>query len=733
MCIGTIGARLRKTVAGSRGLSAVAEWRFVVFRAFPGLHGWWCRHMSPLFHPEWRERCATRQSSGDALPWSEHILLVSHFADGTGAPLLLLNIARGFREAGFNPHVVLLRDGPLHGEFARYGSVDVVFDETEFAAVLDRLADCAITRAYLNTTVSGAYAGFLRQRGLDVVTLVHELAGVVQEMGLTEAARTVLEESSRIVVPSSLVVRSWKTIGLEFPADRTVVMPQPDFTDGLHRLEGADRASARSALRRKLGLPDDAIIVLGCGYLEYRKAPDTFFRVAKRVCERCPGVCFAWVGDCGAEDYRRGISALAAESRGRTFLLPYQKLDGIMNGADVFFLSSRNDPFPLVALMSARCGLPVVHCRTATGVADLFGTIPGCSAETHDDLLFAGLLEALVSDERMRSGAGKACCEAYAMKMPAFRDYVFELLRMSPRTPLPTVSCVIPNYNYAKFLRGRIESVACQTYRVDELIVLDDNSTDDSDVVIRELVREYGSRFPAGIRYVRNTVNAGVFRQWKRGAGQARGDIVWIAEADDGCSELLVSRLVHAFRHDSGVRIAYAQSALMDADGTFYRTDFLSHTNDISPELWRESWILPERTFVNRALAIRNVIPNASGALISRAAILALPEGLFAFKAAGDWFAYLEMLRAGSVAFWPESLNHYRRHRQSVIAKNHQTVTDEMMEIHLMTMRRYRLSDGTRRRMSEEYSVNCHVLGTDKRPIDYGITQTPGKENDHVI
>ena len=51
----------------------------------------------------------------------------------------------------------------------------------------------------------------------------------------------------------------------------------------------------------------------------------------------------------------------------------------------------------------------------------------------------------------------------------------------------PLVSVIIPNYNHRRFLRKRIESVLNQTYSNFELIILDDNSTDNS----QELILSY--------------------------------------------------------------------------------------------------------------------------------------------------------------------------------------------------------------------------------------------------
>ena len=43
----------------------------------------------------------------------------------------------------------------------------------------------------------------------------------------------------------------------------------------------------------------------------------------------------------------------------------------------------------------------------------------------------------------------------------------------------PLVSVIVPNYNYARFLEQRMETLLCQTYKNIEVILLDDASTDE--------------------------------------------------------------------------------------------------------------------------------------------------------------------------------------------------------------------------------------------------------------
>ena len=48
----------------------------------------------------------------------------------------------------------------------------------------------------------------------------------------------------------------------------------------------------------------------------------------------------------------------------------------------------------------------------------------------------------------------------------------------------PQVSIIIPNYNHAKYLPQRLESVYNQTYQDFEVILLDDCSNDDSVTIL---------------------------------------------------------------------------------------------------------------------------------------------------------------------------------------------------------------------------------------------------------
>jgi len=104
---------------------------------------------------------------------------------------------------------------------------------------------------------------------------------------------------------------------------------------------------------------------------------------------------------------------------------------------------------------------------------------------------------------------------------------------------MPKVSVIVPNYNHARYLRQRVDSVLGQTFQDFELILLDDCSTDES----RSVLSSYAGNPRVRIEF--NEVNSGsTFKQWNKGVRLARGEYVWIAESDDYADPQLLERLV---------------------------------------------------------------------------------------------------------------------------------------------------------------------------------------------
>src|SRR5271170_6159645 len=91
-----------------------------------------------------------------------------------------------------------------------------------------------------------------------------------------------------------------------------------------------------------------------------------------------------------------------------------------------------------------------------------------------------------------------------------------------------TLSVVLPNYNHGKLIGRALRALLAQERAPDEIIVIDDGSTDDSLGVIRQ----FAAAAPA-IKILVNPTNIGVIPTLERGLQAARGRYVYFAASDD--------------------------------------------------------------------------------------------------------------------------------------------------------------------------------------------------------
>jgi glycosyltransferase involved in cell wall biosynthesis len=198
----------------------------------------------------------------------------------------------------------------------------------------------------------------------------------------------------------------------------------------------------------------------------------------------------------------------------------------------------------------------------------------------------------------------------------------------------PRVTTLVPAYNAAATIRRAVDSALAQSFRDQEIVVVDDASRDDT----AELVaRSYGDR----VRLLRLTANQGVSGASNAGIAAANGELIGFLDADDEWLPGKLARQVEALQSSPRATMVVSGCRFLDASGGVLRDE--SEVPDVPPDqVWR---LLLARTLIARpAVVARGDALRAAGPFD-----VGLPVG-------EDQDMWIRLALAGEVVFVPDIL-----------------------------------------------------------------------------
>jgi len=637
--------------------------------------------------PDKKYGYAYLQATADAITPKQSIsdwtiLFVSHDAHRGGAQTILLNILAWFKQyTSITLKVVCLQGGVLLPRFQALADTIVLNEllEPDIAKTVVDFCNGTPDLIYGNTVVAGKVYNQLAKLGVPIISHIHELETSIRHYA-GEWINDVIQYSSHFIACSTPVRRNlYETY--QIPAQKTSMVYEAIVSDPGPLPDTAEKIK----LRKKLGLKHNEQIIFGCGIgLPYRKGADLFIELGRTLVQRGQSdFHLYWIGDFDYKitdpnhgAWRDQIDRLHAEKLDKyvTFLGLKNDPREYLRLGDIFVLPSREDPFPLVALEAADCGLPVICFDEAGGMPDFVETDAGSVVPFGDVEKMADIVMALLQDPDTRQALGRQARSKVISSFTVERTvpHILSACRKVAGKK-PAVSIIVPNYNHARYLPERLNSIFSQTFRDVEVILLDDASTDNSLEILKQY-QNYGD-----VQIIPNAQNSGSpFRQWQKGMEYVKADIVWIAESDDSCEPNFLETLLPAFENPR-VKLAYAGSHIMDENGQvlgdYLGTEYLTA---LSSTKWSSSYKVSATQEINDGLGVKNTILNMSAVLFRKFTLEDdLRDLLAGMRIMGDWLFIVRAIQDGSLAYKSQNLNYHRRHSNSVIA---QTVNEKKVQ-----------------------------------------------------
>jgi len=244
---------------------------------------------------------------------------------------------------------------------------------------------------------------------------------------------------------------------------------------------------------------------------------------------------------------------------------------------------------------------------------------------------------------------------------------------------MPLITVIVPNYNHAKYLSERIESILNQTYQDFELILLDDCSSDNS----LEILKIYENH-PKVSHLIVNEINSGSpFKQWEKGINLAKGDFIWIAESDDINSEKFLETVVLYYNTNKSCGMIYVKTNYIDNNNSILPLD--KYQLNLSTIFKSTSWYLGGK-YIEDYLIKLNTILNASSIIYKKELFYKCDGFDQTFNYGGDWYLYLKMLNFTNIFYIDETLNYRRIHDKSHTF----CVQDKWIDEHIQVRKAYK-------------------------------------------
>jgi glycosyltransferase involved in cell wall biosynthesis len=221
-----------------------------------------------------------------------------------------------------------------------------------------------------------------------------------------------------------------------------------------------------------------------------------------------------------------------------------------------------------------------------------------------------------------------------------------------------SVSVCIPTFNGTKFVREQLLSILGQIDSDSEIIICDDNSTDDT---VEKILALNDPR----IKLTRNETRLGPVCNMENALKQAKGDLIFLSDQDDIWFPDKISAMVPFL---DTYDLVISDATVIDTEGNILYPSF--YIPNYSGRGFFRNWV--KNSFLGCCMAFNRKVLNY---------VLPFPQHI----AMHDIWIGLNTALVGSYCFLPQPLIYYRRHEKNA------TVSFKLNALPVIYQVKYRL------------------------------------------
>jgi glycosyltransferase involved in cell wall biosynthesis len=220
------------------------------------------------------------------------------------------------------------------------------------------------------------------------------------------------------------------------------------------------------------------------------------------------------------------------------------------------------------------------------------------------------------------------------------------------------ISVAICTYNGEKYLADQLQSIFEQTYPVNEVVICDDGSTDNTLNIINEL----NSRNAGIIQLFINKTNLGGKKNFEKAFALTTGDIIFFSDQDDYWQPNKVATMVSVFQHNTKTMGVFSDAFLINSNKHLLEYSFLSALT-LSEE---EKLELTNDIICRYILSYGNIVAGSMLAVRKECKEEVLPFKMLDKMWHDEWIA-LVLSSQNKLTFVNEKLISYRLHEEQQI------------------------------------------------------------------